>query len=366
MNNRHACWRSGSVGLAECLLLAACSSGSAAPLDGGLASPSNGSSGSGLSGSGEAASAVASNDSGNTGAGTGSISSAGQAAGGSGGGASGSSGGSGTAAGSGRLGTLPTMLPSPNGVCPTFQNGAVTVNAGGGTIQATLWVGNAGAQGGPLILYWHGTGSDPTSEVSVAFDTHAVVATGGIVAGFLANSRTGTATGTTGNYVWYQSDALFADQLVACALQAKAIDPRRIHTAGYSAGALQAVYMSYARSGYIASAIGYSGGTDGLNQTKYQDASNVPAAIAAHGAQGKDVVGIDFAQASATWESAIKQSGGFSIDCNDGGNHIDFFGKRAPALRSVALQFFIDHPFKTAPEPYTTLPSAFPSYCKLD
>jgi hypothetical protein len=32
----------------------------------------------------------------------------------------------------------------------------------------------------------------------------------------------------------------------------------------------------------------------------------------------------------------------------------------------VSLQFFLDHPFGIMPEPYTTLPAAFPSYCKLD
>ncbi len=243
----------------------------------------------------------------------------------------------------------------------------MTVNAGGGSIQAQVWAGSGAPQGGPLILYWHGTGSSPGLEVPIAFDTNAVTSGGGAVVGFISGSRTGMTTATTGNDVWFQSDAAFADEVVACAIQELHIDPRRIHTAGYSAGALQTVYMWYARSGYIASVISYSGGTDTLNQTQMQDPSNIPPAIVAHGAQGQDVFNpIDFAVQSAAWEGIITQAGGFSTDCNDGGNHLAFFTTRAPNLEPVSLQFFLDHPFKVSPEPYTSLPSGFPTYCKID
>ncbi|MGA2451372.1 MAG: hypothetical protein ABTD50_22170 [Polyangiaceae bacterium] len=258
------------------------------------------------------------------------------------------------------------MLPAVAGSCPTFENGTITINAAGGSIQAQIWMGPQGTQGGPLILYWHGTGSSPSTEVPDAFDTTAVTSAGGVIAGFIASSRSGTTSGNTGDDVWYQSDAVFADQVVACAIQQLQVSSRRIHTAGYSAGGLQTVYMWYARSGYIASVISYSGGTDVLNQAGMQDATNAPAAIVAHGAQGSDALGLDFAQASASFESVIKQAGGSSIDCNDGGNHMAFFTTRAPALKPVALQFFLDHPFKVTPEPYTVLPSGFPSYCKID
>jgi len=263
-------------------------------------------------------------------------------------------------------GASPTMLPGVTGTCPTLENGTVTISAGGGTIQAQVWAGPGTTLNGPLILYWHGTGSSPTSEVPDAFDVNAVTSAGGAIVGFISNSRTGTTTGNTGDDVWYESDAAFADQVVACAIQELRIDPRRIHTAGYSAGALQTVYMWYARSGYIASAISYSGGIDGANQASLQDPSNVPPVIVAHGAQGSDQFVIDFAQASAQWESDIATAGGYSIDCNDGGNHLAFFTTRAPQLKPAAVQFFLDHPFKVKPEPYRVLPAAFPSYCKID
>jgi poly(3-hydroxybutyrate) depolymerase len=240
------------------------------------------------------------------------------------------------------------------------------VSAGGGSIQTQIWMGSGATQAGPLILYWHGTGSSPSREIPVAFDTTALASAGGMIVGFVSSSRTGTATVTTGNNVWYQSDGAFADQVVACAIQNNHISPRRIHTAGYSAGGLQTVWMWYGRSGYIASAISYSGGEATVNKVALQDPSNVAPAIAAHGAMGSDAFVLDFANASATWESSIKTGGGFSIDCNDGGNHTAFFTTRAPGLKPVALKFFVDHPFKGKPEPYASLPSGFPSYCKID
>jgi hypothetical protein len=279
---------------------------------------------------------------------------------------SGGSSSSGSSSGSSPSGTMPPNLPKVSGSCPTYTNGAtVTINAGGGSIQAQIWMGTKG--GGPIVVYWHGTASSPAGEIPIAFDTNAVAAAGGIIIGFNANSRTGSTSGNTGDAVWYTSDGAFADQAVACAIQNNHMDPTSIHTAGYSAGGLQTVWMWYARSGYLASVISYSGGSSFINTAPMQDASNLASAIVAHGASGSDALGVDFAQASATWEMAIKQGGGFSIDCNDGGNHLDFFGKRAPGIQKVAFKFFQDHPFGVKPDPYAgALPSGFPSYCKID
>ncbi len=316
------------------------------------------------SGSGSSSSSGASSS------GSGSSSSSGASSSGSSG-TSSSGGSSGTSSSSGVNDTgssMPTMLPAAMGTCPTFAAGSgstVTITAGSGSIQAQVWAGSP-TGGGPLILYWHGTASSPMGEIPISFDTDAVSAAGGLIVGFNANSRTGATTGNTGDNVWYQSDAAFADQTVACAIQQYKIDPRHIHTAGYSAGGLQTVYMWYARSGYIASVISYSGGDGIINKVAMQDPSNVAPAIGAHGAVGSDQLVLDFAMDTENWESEIKTAGGFSIDCNDGGSHLDFFAKRAPGLKPVAWKFFNDHPFKVKPEPYTALPSGFPSYCKID
>ncbi len=218
--------------------------------------------------------------------------------------------------------------------------------------------------GGPLILYWHATGSSATAEVPIAFNTAAVTAAGGMIVGFEATTRTGTPTSTTGNDVWYQSDVAFADQAVACAIQQVHVDPRHIHSAGYSAGALQTVYMWFARSGYVASVISFSGGDLTIDKAPFQDPAHAGAAIVAHGAPGVDTYGgADFAAASATWETEIKQAGALAVDCNDGMAHV--YIPRLSNLAPVSLSFFQAHPFGIQPEPYTALPSGFPTYCAI-
>jgi poly(3-hydroxybutyrate) depolymerase len=247
----------------------------------------------------------------------------------------------------------------------------VTFSAGGGSIQAQVWAGSP-IGGGPIILYWNGTSSSPTAEIPLAFDVNAVTAAGGLIVGFVSGSRTGsTGADTGGDLYWFSTDVNFADQAVACAIDQYKIDTRHIHVAGYSAGGLQTVYMYNGRSSYVASVISYSGGYIALNAAQTGDAMYVNsgyagAAIAAHGAAGSDALVVDFASASMTWEGQIKMAGGFSIDCNDGGNHLDFFGKRAPGLKPVAWTFFNAHPYGVKPEPYTSLPAGFPTYCKID
>jgi hypothetical protein len=234
--------------------------------------------------------------------------------------------------------------------------------------SVTLWAGTPTAeQHGPLLLYWHGTGGAP-SEVLGTFgqaQIDAITKLGGLVASFSTTTKQGTDV-TAVLSVWYTGDFVMADQIVACAIDQLHIDPSRIYTSGGSAGGLMTVWLSYARSGYIAAAAPLSGGLTGLGGAYLdpvnmpQDPSNVPAAMATHGAEGSDVVVIDFAQASAAWEADVARKGGFSIDCNTGGGHVTGPPQISPAI----WQFFQDHPFKTK-QPYASgLPSVFPSYCQ--
>ncbi len=96
-----------------------------------------------------------------------------------------------------------------------------------------------------------------------------------------------------------------------------------------------------------------------------QDRSYLPPVLLAHGAQGSDAFIIDFFNASNTWETQYKAAGGFSIDCNDGGDHITSAARRM-GLGGRAMQFFAAHPYNIKPEPYAAgLPSGWPSYCKV-
>jgi predicted esterase len=248
-------------------------------------------------------------------------------------------------------GTCPTIAPNTNGTQLTFLNEPVAV-----------WTGSG--QGGPLVLFWYETGGS-ANDVTTQFGTQqisAVTSEGGMVASFARSTGTGT---NTGDAVWYTDDFNTADEVVACAIQQLHINTRRIFVTGASAGALQTTWMTYARSGYVAAAATLSGGLTGLDglyedpTTMPQDPSNVPSAMAIHGAEGVDVVIIDFAQASAAWEADIASKHGFSLDCNTGGGHVSGPPQICPAI----WQFFVDHPFKVSPQPYPPIPAVFPSYC---
>ncbi len=210
------------------------------------------------------------------------------------------------------------------GTCPTIATGTLTF-AGQ---QVQIWAGSsAPSQPGPLVLFWYGT-SGSSADAAYIFgqaQINAVTAAGGIVAAIATSNKQGT---DTGDGVWYTGDFATADQVVACALQQKWLDPRRIFTTGDSAGGLQSAWMAYARSGYLAAVAPLSGGILGANgfylapTTSPQDPTNVPAAIVTHGAAGVDVYEVDFAVASAAYEADIAAKGGFSLDCNTGGGHV--------------------------------------------
>jgi hypothetical protein len=255
------------------------------------------------------------------------------------------------------------FLPKPSGTCPAMQTGTATFM--GQSWQ--LWVGSG--SGGPMIIYWHGTGSS-SIEATVVLGQQtidAVVAQGGLVAAPGSSGKGSTGQGTnTGDDVWYTGDFDMADQVVACAIEQLHIDTRRIYASGGSAGGLQSAWQMYARSGYTAAVAPVSGGMTGIKPfwldpvTMPQDPTNVPSAILTHGAEGVDVVGEDFAEASAASEADIKSKGGYSIDCNTQGAHMSGPPQIGPAI----WQFFQDHPFGVKTPYATPFPSVFPAYCK--
>ena len=245
-------------------------------------------------------------------------------------------------------------IPPVTGACPTLATGNVTVM--GQSVQ--LWVGTKQANvKGPVLFYWHGTGST-SNEASLLFANaiQDITSEGGIVASFSTSTMQGM---NTGNNVWYTGDFAMADQILACAVQQLNIDTKRIYTGGCSAGGLQAGAMLFERSSYLAAVMTNSGGR--VYSYQFQD-SHTPPLITTHGAMGVDVVIIDFSGASAILDDDVVARGGFAVDCNHMGGHCG-----APQDDLAALwQFCKDHPFGVSPEPYAHgLPASFPSYCTI-
>jgi predicted esterase len=253
----------------------------------------------------------------------------------------------------------PSKLPMVNGACPDFRDGSTATVAG---IRVKFWSGAAGKKG-PLIFYWHGTGGSSDEAVGGLTGNglgpvlNDIKAQGGIVASPDNSTGTGNSVDTV---VWTTDDFKAADQIVACAIQAGRIDPGRIHALGFSAGGLMAGTMYYVRSNYMASVVTYSGGTSPWpGNSMAQDPSNKLPILLFHGGDGDWVI-LAFKDQSIQLATDAKAKGRFAVVCDHGGGH--GIPSQGP---SAAWTFFKAHPYNTVPEPWTTLPSGIPSYCKI-
>jgi poly(3-hydroxybutyrate) depolymerase len=259
------------------------------------------------------------------------------------------------------------ILPVAQGTCPDFTNGVITMDVGGTSRSVTLSMDATmvAAKHGPLILYWYSTYHTP-AEAQQALPVSQITAAGGIVA---APTHI-----NSGQFPWIggmpgeiDKDYALADQIVACAIQKVGIDTKHIHSNGFSAGALFTTFLSFKKSGYLASVATYSGGLldppDGGPRPApppYDDPFNKFAAMIMTGG-----VLDTFPTSSGTarfnigsqnYQNTLKMDGHSAIYCDHGGGH------SIPAgLVASVWQFFQDHSFGTNPSPYVAkgLPSGF-------
>jgi hypothetical protein len=261
------------------------------------------------------------------------------------------------------MGPIDPILPKmPKSMCPTLTTGYVTVTSHSRQIQVQVWAGKKADTPAPMLVYWHvtgGTSSEAVGGIGFPQKVAQEITTAG---GVIVSPQNSTSAGNdTGNSVWFTGDFDVADILVACAIQQFNIDPRRIYTAGGSAGALQAGAMVYERSKYIAASMPNSGGY-ATGGRRFQNPMHITPVMTVHGAPGVDVVIVDFSKQSQFLAGDVAKHGGFAIDCNHGGGHVS----AGDDVKNAAWQFFKDHPFGVWPEPYASgLPASFPKYCKV-
>ena len=283
-----------------------------------------------------------------------------------GGGAGGGQGGAGATGGGGGAVAHTTpdakFIPTAVGACPEFADGMVTVSPDAGPRDVRVWISEAAAsQDGPLVFFWHGVGGSPTDATYALGNTviNEITAMGGMVVAPVHDPA-------AGQFPWYltlggtnETDLLVMDEVLACAIQKVGVDMRRIHSVGFSAGAMNTTQVGWRRSGYIASVVTFSGAQLG-NEPPDQDPTNLFPAMVVHGGP-EDIVVIKFMDNSIKYHEYLKSLGHFSFLCNHNKKHTVPTDIRVPAW-----QFLQDHPFGQQPEPYAGgLPGSFPAYCSL-
>ena len=256
---------------------------------------------------------------------------------------------------------LGPAIPASSGACPQIVNGDVTFSPAGMPPRKVKLALIAGATSpGPLLLYWHATGSSP-NEASYALGTtqSAIMADGGIIASPYSDDAAGTFEWFVVNGSPREDDFLLADEIVACLVEAGRIEPTRIHSLGMSAGGLQTTAFSFYRSAYIASVATFSGGLPADFMPPNIDTSNKFAALIFNGGSTDNVFGLDFKAASENYRTVLTANGHYAAICeHDRGHEIPL--DAAPSVRA----FFTVNPYGAWPSPYETgLPSSFPAYC---
>lgn len=252
-------------------------------------------------------------------------------------------------------------LPAIRGACPEFRDGSKIMVGGHGGI---LIVTGAPAKGGALLFSWHGTGGSAEGELGrlpMAVRSE-IIAAGGIIAAFDGKQSSGTGTDCSGTGAHNEADFDAADQIAACAVQNYGIDPRRIYTAGCSAGGLQSGCMALMRSSYIAAAATDSGGLvpPEITAVNWQD-KHTPAIFTMHGGPS-DMVVVNFSETSALLDMNAKNHGGFVVNCNHGAGHC----ASTPELRLAAWRFLKDHPWGVEKSPWAgALPAGVPASCRV-
>ena len=253
------------------------------------------------------------------------------------------------------------FVPQPTGVCPELRSGDIMFAPAGITPRAVRLSFDPAAARGPLLLYWHATGSNPSeAQLSLGDSEAAFIAAGGVVAAPYSDP-------TAGQFEWFvvnqrtdQDDFLLADEIIACFARAGRIDTDRVHSWGMSAGAIQTTAMSFIRATYIASVATYSGGLPPQANPPPLDPDNKFAAMIFHGGPTDAVFGVDFQMASQRYDTLLDGAGHYSTLCNHGGGHT-IPRAAAPSV----LTFFADNGFGAWPSPYEAagLPAGFPAYC---
>ena len=293
-------------------------------------------------------------------------------------------------------------LPKPysGGTCPTLKGGQITFKSNGSDREIHLFIPPKPTNSSVLFI-WHGLGDNPTNMgnvfgaqgLAIGSNTIAVIPKG-------ANGPPKPPTvsdalfGMLKQYMpqmfetWSffgdpKPDLTLFDDMVACLDKQYDINNTKVYTTGFSAGALWSTYLTMHRSEYLAASVLFSGGaiqknfdlsTLPLGITGVVKVVDIPYAtpvrrtptLVAWGGQTDvfsmgGMLTIEFYKASQDLSAGLKNDKHTVIECNHNGGHT------VPAgAISWGLDFLYKHAIdgKASPFNSTTLPGAYPQYCK--
>lgn len=251
-------------------------------------------------------------------------------------------------------------LPTPDGACPKFVDGTLEFTpAETETRRARVYFDPATGGGGPLVFWFHGTGSSPDGSANAITNAarDEIVAMGGMVVMPWNDPD-------TGQFPWFlvdeqrEDDLHLMDEIVGCAAAGPGINARRIHAAGFSAGGMHVSQAAFRRASYLASTVSLSGGLVGGNAPTDAPDQFI-AAMIVHGGADDDVGGFNFMEASGRLRDAVDARGGFSLECDHGGGH------SYSVVREHIWPFMQAHPFGADPSPFEAgLPDWVPAFCE--
>ena len=258
-------------------------------------------------------------------------------------------------------------LPTPTAPCPTFANGVVTFCPSGlDTCRDALVVNADGATGnGPLSLHWHGTYESPDGILSWDFAAQTlasmVESEGGLMVLPYADPASVNRPGVP--FPWWVvcgdygtecdrlDDFIFADEIVACAVDQGVVDPQRLTTSGMSAGGIMTSHMVN-RRGYFAGAVSWSGGLPVAHQPATPPANDT-AVITFHGGPTDAYCGngvescYDFVGPTEAFAADLDAAGHYVFLCDHQSGHSAGMGPQGAEF--LRLAHADGHPWEASP-----------------
>ncbi|MEM9455571.1 MAG: prolyl oligopeptidase family serine peptidase [Myxococcota bacterium] len=233
-----------------------------------------------------------------------------------------------------------SAIPTPTAPCPTITDGVVTFCPGPlDTCREALVLNASNATGsGPLSLHWHGTFESPDGILAGDYAAQQIQTMiqneGGLMV--LPYGDPGAVARPNIPFPWWVvcgalgtecdrlDDFIFADEIVACAVEQDLVDPQRLTTSGMSAGGIMTSHL-VDRTSYFAGAVSWSGGTPAWAQPATP--TNETAVMVLHGGPTDLYCGegtescYDFVQPSESLAAEVAAAGNFSFLCDHQSGH---------------------------------------------